>query len=320
MKKLKERFYGLLDSAPTEKKVDLPHSKVTVKLTTHDAAAQMKALLSDPRNKDEDYLYFNDDPEQGPDADFVKVGDINTGLAYRETYQKLIAPAPTTATGRVKVLCPVLFYMDGCVMGQFDSLPLEAMKFTLGIFNGKARDCGFRWKPIGYVTKFLKEKSAGEELIAKSSHVDAQSYVVVSDAEEEDDDGSAQVLPNVAYADAPDDFDIGLNVVEDDATEIDPNEGENTMEPEIEACNAQDLHTMMACFLESYKDLQDNGGFPWDQQYKGRLFLLQIIPFVIFIKGDTVEHDKQALWLPQLQRQGCQAAAVPVLLLPNGPN
>jgi hypothetical protein len=34
----------------------------------------------------------------------------------------------------------IIACMDGCVMGQCDNLPIEASKFTLGIFNAKTRD------------------------------------------------------------------------------------------------------------------------------------------------------------------------------------
>jgi hypothetical protein len=44
--------------------------------------------------------------------------------------------------------------------------------------------------------------------------------------------------------------------------------------------------------MEGYKEIQDSGGFPWDLRFKGELHSVQFIPFVPFIKGDTVEHDK----------------------------
>ena len=64
------------------------------------------------------------------------------------------------------------------------------------------------------------------------------------------------------------------------------------IEPQLPDTPAQDLHCMMECFMSSYKEIQDAGGFPWDLHFKGEIHQVQFIPFVPFIKGDTVEHDK----------------------------
>lgn len=306
MKKLESR-YGMENSRPYEKKILLPHSQVWVKIVVHDVIQQIKSLLTDPRVQPGDYLFgFKDgdinNPFWVPDnygnnpQSFTTVGDINSAMAYSYSYEELIRKTPIADNGRRKVLLPVFWYMDGCVMGQFDNLPLEAMKLSLGIFDGRSREKGWMWKPAGYITKFLKERSKAQEMIAKSRHVDANQYLSESDSDSDSSDEEEEVgfQPNVSYGDGPDEFDIGPATLSDDEEddEIDPNADEKNLDPELPACNAQDLHAMMDCILESYREIQDRGGFPWDLPVNGIIHEVQFIPFVMFIKGDTVEHDK----------------------------
>ena len=111
----------------------------------------IRDLLTDPQIKDNNYLFFNDNPEcpPPPDSEWQELRDVNTGLAYRETYKQLIEPAPMTASGRKKVLVPVIPYMDACTTGQFMNLSLKILKLTLGIFHSQAPDHGKLWRNFG---------------------------------------------------------------------------------------------------------------------------------------------------------------------------
>jgi hypothetical protein len=51
----------------------------------------------------------------GIPEEFERVGDVNTALAYRETYKAIVAPSPFGDNGRRKVLCPFIYFIDGCV-------------------------------------------------------------------------------------------------------------------------------------------------------------------------------------------------------------
>lgn len=77
--------HNLEHSLPCERKVLLPASNVKVNLACHDVMAQTIDLLSDPRIGMEDFLFFDEDPRKGPPEEFLKVGDINTGRAHRES-------------------------------------------------------------------------------------------------------------------------------------------------------------------------------------------------------------------------------------------
>jgi hypothetical protein len=95
----------------------------------------VRSLLTDPRVRDEDYLFFDDDdPFAGPPLNFDYIGDLNTGLSYRKTYKKRVTnPAK-------QILLPIQVYADGCATGQFANLNITQLKIALGIHNAKARD------------------------------------------------------------------------------------------------------------------------------------------------------------------------------------
>lgn len=285
-RKLEER-YDMTNTMPYKSRVTLPFCGVTVDIPCHDAAAQIKDLLTDPNIKPSDYLFFNGDPKQGPPDEFKRLRDINTGLAYRETHKKLIGDEPLTANGRIKMLMPIMFYMDGCVMGQFDNLPLEILKICLGIFNGKYRDKDCAWRSVAMVPHFLRDKNRAEEVIRSSEHINAKDYLGVP---------TVSLVDASEYQDAPD-FEKEEYIYSSDEENFDTPEADKgtqkvSIEPKLPQIHAQDFHKILQVMLSSYKKLQDQGGFEWDIFYEGEMIQYLFLPFVINIKGDTVEHDK----------------------------
>ena len=119
VKYLKRRYYMEKSAPITTNPILLPHSKARVSLVIHKFREQVGSLLTDPRIRDHDFLFHDNNPFQAPPPDFEVVGDINTGLAYRETYDKLID------NPNKQVLLPIIFYMDGAVTGQFQEWGFE---------------------------------------------------------------------------------------------------------------------------------------------------------------------------------------------------
>lgn len=117
-----------------EKPLVVPSSKAKVDVIKFDFRQELVALLTDPRFSDKDFLHHDNDPLAPPPASFDVVGDINTGLSYRETYQKLVVE-----TGKVgkAMLLPIPGYIDATATGQFVDLKVESFKFTVGILNRK---------------------------------------------------------------------------------------------------------------------------------------------------------------------------------------
>jgi hypothetical protein len=163
-----------------QKTMVLPFSKASVDVIYFDFREQLVHLLTDPRLTDEDFLHFHDDPfAELPDlAEYPMLGDVNTGDAYRATHEQLI-----TKPGE-QMLLPVIFYIDATATGQMVALKVEAMKFTVGILNRKARGKKCAWRTLGYVPTYLKEISRGKKMFVETGH-DATAFHNVEEGEGE---------------------------------------------------------------------------------------------------------------------------------------
>ena len=85
MKTLKER-YNMSDKFPFQRKIKLPHSGATIKVVCLSAHNVVWQLLADPRLTDDDFCFFDKDPLAPPPESITKVGQLNTGEAYRNAY------------------------------------------------------------------------------------------------------------------------------------------------------------------------------------------------------------------------------------------
>lgn len=272
MKKLRDR-YNMDKSKPYITRIRLPSNNLKAKIPCHDTPTMMVDLLSDPRIMEEDYLWFNDDPYGHPPAEWTELADINDALAYRKTYEKVILPTPYTDSGRRRVLLPIILYMDGCVTGWNENLAIELVKFTLGIFTSKARDKDYTWRNLGAIPQFQKVKAKAAELIQQSRHVDADGYLSFSESEPED----SPIIRDF-------DYEPYIDSSEDDEDAI--------CDLNVPDTEAQNLHVILKVIMSGMKQIMDDGGFEWDLYYKGEVKQLHFLPFIMFIKGDTVEHDK----------------------------
>ena len=151
-----------------EKEITLPSSAATVKIILHDAMASFESLLTDPRIKDEDYLFFDNDPFAPPPSHIPIISDVNTGKVYTETYKKLITKPDK------QILLPVIFYIDGAATGHFVDLNITAVKFTFGIFNRKARERNHMWRTLGYIPEVWAKRCRGRRIFVNSGHKDAE--------------------------------------------------------------------------------------------------------------------------------------------------
>jgi hypothetical protein len=158
---IEERFYGI------EHTIELPSSHSCVKIITNDAATSIRSLLTDPRVTDEDYLFFYNNPFSRPPQNLDYLGDLNTGLSYRETYrQRIQDPAK-------EILCPIQLYADGCATGQFANLSITQVKICLGIHNASARKKDYLWRDIGFIPNVSTGTSRGRRIFLDSGHCDA---------------------------------------------------------------------------------------------------------------------------------------------------
>lgn len=169
---LRERYNMDKTKYNIPREITLPSSMTRVKIMINDAAACMQSLLSDPSITDDDYLFFNDDPFAVPPDTIQHISDINTGQAHRRTSRQLIRKP-----GK-QIALPIIAYIDGASTGQFVDLKITAFKFTLGIFNRKARSRPNLWRTLGYVPEIRSRKSRGKRILQESRHVDGTSLPV----------------------------------------------------------------------------------------------------------------------------------------------
>jgi hypothetical protein len=178
MQKLKKR-YNMDKKYATSRTIVLPHTNSKVTIWKKLARDNVISLLTDPRWKDEDWLYFDNDPFGKPPDNYPFIEDINTGEAYLKTYERLI-------TKDNQILVPIPLYIDGAVTGQYDKLQVTALKMSLGILNRHARDKEFAWKTLGYVSNYTKEDSRGKKIFVESGHIASLEHN--TDALSEDDE------------------------------------------------------------------------------------------------------------------------------------
>ena len=164
-KELKKR-YNMHNNYNNTTELLLPSSKANVNIVWTDAKMALQSLLTDPRIKAKDYLFFDEDPFKPP-TNLNYIADLNTGKAYIETYKKLIT------NPNKQILLPTPLYIDGAATGQFANLPITAVKISLGIFSRVARDKPHMWRTLGYIPPISKDKSRGRRLFIESGHLDA---------------------------------------------------------------------------------------------------------------------------------------------------
>lgn len=121
-----------------EKDVTLPASGSEVKVYTLDFAEELMRLLSDPRLDDSDWDFFDNDPLAPPPQEHVILGNMPTGLGYRDTYHVRIR---MKGMERKEVLLAIIIYLDETSTAQFADLGYFPVKFSLGNFKPKVCNC-----------------------------------------------------------------------------------------------------------------------------------------------------------------------------------
>ena len=171
LKKLKER-YNLGNKEPFRKKIKLPVSETVIRLTLHDPGAAIQSLLTDPRIKDADYFFFDDDPLAPPPGKATVVSELKTGSAFRDTYKVLnIDPK------KKEQLLPIPLYMDGSAITHFHNMEIIPIKMSLGFLNRETRNKEHAWRVLGYVEKVHEQGGRGGEMWRKAKHMEVEDDV-----------------------------------------------------------------------------------------------------------------------------------------------
>ncbi len=164
IKKLIKR-YNYENKLPYKKTVRLPVSGTTVRITCHSAQATIQRLLTDPRIKAEDYLFWDGNPLQPPPKNLDYVADLNTGRAYLETHVIL-------ASKEGQQLMPIVLYSDGTAVSHFHDMEIIQVNMALGTMTRIARNQPHCWAPLGYVEKVHEHGGRGRDILAQSNHME----------------------------------------------------------------------------------------------------------------------------------------------------
>ena len=157
--------YNFQNKYPLQKTVSLPVSGTKVRITCHNYGASLQRLLTDPRNEAQDYLFWDENPMGRPPENLNYVQDLNTGLAYLDTYDKLI-------TKDNQQLMPIVLYCDGTAVSHFHDMEIIQVKISLGIFTREARVKERCWVPIGYIEKIHEQGGRGRKMLQEGDHLD----------------------------------------------------------------------------------------------------------------------------------------------------
>lgn len=245
--------YNMDKKKPVEKVVRLPSSKEVVKIPVFDAEDCIAGLLTNPKLRDEDFDFFDDDPlAPPPELDYI--GNNNTGSAYQSTYQRMI-------NGPNQQLVGVIFYIDGATTGHFADLPVTAVKMSLSIFTREARLREDMWAILGYLPEVKVADGRGKKIFQESRHLEAEDVeLLAGEGDNIDQDGNLSDISNEGYT----------------ASEV----------------KAQDFHHMLSVILDSFVDPIIDRGMIWTLRYKNQLYeKIHLKFFISMVRSDTEEAD-----------------------------
>ena len=158
------RRYNMRDKFPFEKQLVLPHSGAKIKVVCLQARHCVWQLLADPRLTDDDFCFYDNDPLAPPPKTTTKVGQLNTGEAYRNAYSEYVDdPSRQMGIG-------IQWYIDGAVTGQFDNLSVTALRMTLSCFTLDYRKKDHAWAILGFVVNYSAGKSKGRQMFGDTEH------------------------------------------------------------------------------------------------------------------------------------------------------
>lgn len=164
-------FDGILDPKtrsnytldPQTRNIQLPSLKRICSVTKFDLASLILSLLNDstltkPSNMLLEDKYFRNPELFDSLPDHEKYyGDIHTGSWFLNTYRKIIHKDHIESSDN-EVLCPIIMFIDGTPIDTFGNLKLDAIMFTLGIYNRETRNKNESWRLVGYIPDTIDEE------------------------------------------------------------------------------------------------------------------------------------------------------------------
>ena len=194
------RRYNYENKLPFQKTVRLPSSGTVAKITCHNAKATFQRLLTDPRIRAKDYLFFGGDPLAKPPENSDVIADLNTGNAFFQTYNVLVK-------GENEQIMPVVLYSDGTAVSHFHDMEIIQVNMALGIMTREARNKRHCWAPLGYIEKVHEQGGRSRAILDEANHLETQ------DGENSVDSSSDVIVTDFVGAGAIQDFHAMMAVI-----------------------------------------------------------------------------------------------------------
>ncbi|KAI2491591.1 hypothetical protein MHU86_22963 [Fragilaria crotonensis] len=181
MDKLRGRV-GLDSLTPIVKELYLPYSNCHIEVVYFSAHAVFSSLLSCPDlNQDENYIFH--DPNNHHLDPFAKpsgsvLGDINTGMSYLKTYDKLIKNPED-----MLLPCTLAIDKTTCDIGGGGRLSLEPIVLSYGLMKHDIRKTPAAMRVLGFInTTPVKERDSSPGVPKANTPLPIVSSSLVSDA------------------------------------------------------------------------------------------------------------------------------------------
>ena len=201
------RRYNFENKMPFQKTIRLPSSGTVARITCHNAKATLQRLLTDPRIRAEDYLFFGGDPMAFPPEDRETIADLNTGDAFFHTYHALVK-------GAQEQIMPIVLYSDGTAVSHFHDMEIIQVNIALGIMTREARTKPHCWAPLGYIEKVHEHGGRGSEILREANHLETQ------DGDESVESSDSVIVTDAVGEGAIQDFHAMMAVILEEFLEI----------------------------------------------------------------------------------------------------
>ena len=154
---------------PRKREVRLNDGRIVI-VTTFDLCYSLALLFSDETlYRPQNFIFPNkSDPFEEPDYENIDLGDINTGLFFKQTVKIL-----NQCKEKDLFLFPVLEFIDATMVKRNS---VEPVTLVPGIFNSMTRNLSRSWIVLGYIeplANVVGDKQAYEledaECVSKSS-------------------------------------------------------------------------------------------------------------------------------------------------------
>ena len=157
---------------PQTRNIQLPSLKKISSVTKFDVASLILSLLNDTTLTKPSNMLLEDKYFRNPElfeslSDNEKFyGDIHTGSWFLNTFRNICNKDNGLHND---VLCPIIMFIDGTPIDTFGNLKLDAIMFTLGIYNRDTRNKNNSWRLVGYIPDTIDEQEYNDGSLESKS-------------------------------------------------------------------------------------------------------------------------------------------------------